>query len=201
MDLEYIKSIVPTLHGWCTVDKAIHLYKLVCDHDTPLCVELGVFAGRSLLPIALAARSKSGTAVGIDAWSKNASQEGTNDPANTKWWNNIDYEFFYNYTTNVIKTAGLTGSTLIIRSKTSDICNHYTSESISLLHQDSNHSEENTVDEVNLWYDKLKIGGYWVFDDANWATTQKAQEILLTKGYKLMFSEKEDSYKVYVRIS
>jgi len=201
MDLEYIKNIVPTLHGWCTLDKAIHLYKLVSQHDTPLCVELGVFAGRSLLPIALAARSKNGSAVGIDAWSKNASQEGNNDDANTRWWNNIDYEFFYNYTNTVIKNAGLSGSTLIIRSKTTDICSHYASGSISLLHQDSNHSEENTVDEVNLWYDKLKIGGYWVFDDANWPTTQKAQEILLKKGYEIIFREKDDSYLVFTRVS
>ena len=94
MDLEYIQTTVPKLHGWCTPEKASHLYNLVLDHENPLCVELGVFAGRSLVAIALGAKAMNGTAVGIDAWSKEACEQGVNDIANTEWWNNINYDFF-----------------------------------------------------------------------------------------------------------
>ena len=45
MDLDYIQATVPTLHGWCTVEKASHIYNLVLDHEQPVCVELGVFGG------------------------------------------------------------------------------------------------------------------------------------------------------------
>lgn len=200
MDLEYIQTTVPKLHGWCTVEKASHLYNLVLEHEAPLCVELGVFAGRSLVAIALGAKAKNGTAVGIDAWSKEACEQGVNDIANTEWWNNIDYDFFYNYTTKVMSDAGVSATTSLIRSKSSDVSNYYTSNSISVLHQDSNHSEEVTVEEVNLWYDKLKIGGYWIFDDTDWPTTQTAQGLLLEKGYELIFTEKDGKYKVFKRI-
>jgi len=199
MDLEYIQATIPTLHGWCTVEKATQLYNLVLEHEAPLCVELGVFAGRSLLAIAMAARARNGTAVGIDAWSKEACEQGVNDIANTEWWNNIDYDFFYNYTEKVISDAGLSDTTRLVRSKSADVAIHYASKSISFLHQDSNHSEEVTVEEVNEWFDKVKIGGYWVFDDTDWPTTQKAQALLLEKGYEIIFTEKDRKYTIFLR--
>lgn len=199
MDLEYIQTTTPTLHGWCTVEKATQLYNIVLEHENPLCVELGVFAGRSFLSIAMAARAKNGTAVGIDAWSKEACEQGVNDIANTEWWNSIDYDFFYNYTDKVISDAGLSSTTSLIRSKSSDAASQFAPKSISVLHQDSNHSEEVTVEEVNMWFDKVKVGGHWIFDDTDWPTTQTAQKILLEKGYELIFAEKDGKHKVFVR--
>jgi len=201
MDLEYIESIVPTLHGWCTPEKAVHLYNLVLDHSSPLCVELGVFAGRSLLPIGLAARHVNGSVVGIDAWTKEACEQGINDIANTEWWNAVDYDFFYEYTQRLIADTGLSDVTKLLRCKSADAVSQFETESISILHQDSNHSEEVTIEEVNLWYDKLKIGGYWIFDDTDWPTTQVAQSLLLEKGYELFFCETDGKYKVFIRMN
>lgn len=201
MDLEYIEKTVPTLHGWCTPEKAAHLYNLVLEQANPLCVELGVFAGRSLLPIAMGARAMGGNTVGIDSWSKEACEQGVNDIANTDWWNAIDYDFFYNYSYKVMADAGLLSTTRLIRSKSTDAVSHFEPNSISVLHQDSNHSEQVTVEEVNLWCDKVKIGGYWIFDDTDWPTTQVAQSLLLENGYELVFTEKDGKYKVFVRIS
>jgi len=198
-DLEYIKNVVPELHGWCTVEKAIQLYNLVLEHTNPLCVELGVFAGRSFLPLSLGATYKGGNAIGIDAWSKEACEQGINDIANTEWWNKIDYDFFYDYTKKVLHDAILSNTTKLIRSKSVDAVSQFESKSISVLHQDSNHSELVSVEEVNLWYDKVKIGGHWVFDDTDWSTTQTAQILLLEKGYELMFSEKDGKYKIFIR--
>ena len=200
MDIEYIEKTVPTLHGWCTPEKATHLYYLVLEQgEKPLCVELGVFAGRSLMPIALAAKYMGGTAVGIDSWSKEACQQGVNDIANTEWWNAIDYDFFYKYSDKVIADAGLSATTKLIRSTSAEAVSQFEANSISVLHQDSNHSEEVTVQEVNMWYNKLKIGGYWIFDDTDWPTTQVAQRVLLEKGYEVVFTEKDGKYKVFVR--
>ena len=199
MDLNYIETTVPTLHGWCSVEKATQLYTLVLEHESPLCVELGVFAGRSLLALALGARAKNGSAVGIDAWSKEACEQGVNDIANTEWWNKIDYDFFYNYTATVISDANLSTTTRLVRSKSAEAVDQFSSKSISLLHQDSNHSEEVTLEEVNLWFDKVKIGGHWVFDDTDWPTTQAAQNLLLEKGYELIFTEKDRKHKIYIR--
>ena len=199
MDIEYIQQIVPTLHGWCTPEKAVHLYNLVLDHSNPLCVELGVFAGRSLLPIALGAMHVGGNVVGIDAWTKEACEQGVNDIANTEWWNAIDYDFFYNYTLKLMTDTGLSEITRLLRCTSLDAVSQFEPNSISILHQDSNHSQEVTVNEVNLWHNRLKIGGYWIFDDTDWPTTQVAQSLLLEKGYELIFRETDGKYKVFVR--
>ena len=197
----YLTRVIPTLHGWCSVEKALQLYKLVLEHENPLCVELGVFAGRSLLPIALGAREKNGSAIGIDAWSKEACLAGINTIANAEWWSGIDFDFFYNYTKSVVDDAKCQDTTSLLRSSSKDCADKFTASQISLLHQDSNHSEEITVEEVNLWYDKVKIGGHWIFDDTDWPTTQKAQELLLTKGYELIFTEKDGKHKVFIRVA
>ena len=70
-----------------------HLYKLVKDHAAenpeiePFSVELGVFAGRSALPIAIAHHDLGrGIVIGIDAWSINATKEGQNSKENDEWW-------------------------------------------------------------------------------------------------------------------
>jgi hypothetical protein len=70
--------------------------------------------------------------------------------------------------------------------------------SIDFLHQDSNHSEENTCEEVELYWNKLKEGGYWIFNDADWPTAQKAQKLLLSKGYTEHYNA-NDKWKVYLR--
>ena len=199
-DIIYINNILPTLHGWCTVDKALTLYNTIINIDSPLCVELGVFAGRSLLPIALAAKYKTGKAYGIDPWEKDAALEGNNSELNDDWWSNIDYEHFFNYTHNVLKDANVDNYCTILRNKSRDVINKFDDMTIDFLHQDGNHSEEVTVEEVNRWYNKVKIGGYWAFDDSDWATTLKAQQLLVDKGYKLL-SENDGKWQLYQRIN
>ena len=59
------------IRGWCTLEKAIKMTEYIKD-DFKLCVELGVFGGKSLLPISLKCKGK---VIGIDAWEKEASLE------------------------------------------------------------------------------------------------------------------------------
>ena len=50
--LEILEKDYKTIEGWCTKEKALEMVKHI-DDDTKLCVELGVFGGKSLLPISL----------------------------------------------------------------------------------------------------------------------------------------------------
>jgi hypothetical protein len=198
-DINYISDTVPHLEGWCTVEKALKLYSGASQVEKPLCVELGVFAGRSLLPIALACKRKGGKCFGVDAWTKEASLEGENAPQNADWWANIDYDHFYNYTKKVINDAGATDYCIILRNKSSDVVNIFEDMSIDLLHQDSNHSEVTTVEEVNRWYNKVKVGGLWAFDDTDWSTTKAAQDLLIQKGYAVI-SENDGKWRLFKRL-
>jgi hypothetical protein len=81
--------------------------------------------------------------------------------------------------------------------RSQDVAGFYGDETVDLLHQDSNHAEEITCEEVELWAPKIRRGGYWIFDDTDWVTTQKAQAMLVHLG----FEEIEDrvTWKVYRR--
>ncbi len=37
--------------------------------------------------------------------------------------------------------------------------------------------------DIELWSNKIKKKGYWLMDDTNWPTTQKAQKLIITKGF------------------
>lgn len=199
-DIEYINTVLPTLEGWCTKEKAMIIYNVILSIEKPVCVELGVFAGRSLVAIAKAAKRKNGHVYGIDAWSNDASMYGNNREENNIWWSNIDYEYFYNYTKDVLLKGNVADICDILRNKSNDVVEQFEDNSIDFLHQDGNHSEECTTEEVKKWCSKVKVGGYWAFDDSDWPTTKKAQELLVSKGYSLL-SENDGKWQLYKRVN
>ena len=179
------------IHGWCTKKKALKMIDYIKPND--ICVELGVFGGKSLLPISFITNN---SVFGIDAWEKNASLEGSNAKENDEWWGKIDYNEMYNYTLNLFNKYECKHVKLL-RMKSSDAIINFENDSIDFLHQDSNHSEEISCNEVELYHKKVKINGIWVFDDTNWETTKKAQDLLLTYGYEELYDSGE--FKIYSR--
>lgn len=201
MDVKkYYESISASLQGWCTVEKANKLIDIVGESKPWRIVELGVFCGKSLLALALAAKYTNPQCeiIGIDAWEASASLEGTNDKANDDWWKEIDYNWAKTYTENLMRKENVRVS--LWKNKSSEVASKFPDNSIDILHQDSNHSEEISCTEVELYWMKVRKGGYWIFDDTNWATTQKAQDLLLTKGFEVVFIAPEKVWTVYRRI-
>ena len=76
----------------------------------------------------------------------------------------------------------------LLRMKSIEAVKFFENESIDFLHQDSNHSEETSCMEVELYHSKVKRSGIWCFDDTDWPTTQKAQELLISKGYTEVYN-------------
>jgi len=193
-----LPSNYDSIHGWCTREKALTLMNLVLQLKPSLCVELGVFGGKSLLPIALAAKTFNSRVIGIDAWTAQASLEGTNSKENDDWWSKIDYNNMYQYTMNIMVENQVQVD--LWKAKSNEVVEKFEDSCIDLLHQDSNHSEEISCEEVELYCNKVRVGGYWVFDDTNWQTTQKAQSLLLTKGYEEFYSAPNNEWKVFKKI-
>jgi hypothetical protein len=181
------------IEGWCTVEKALKMASLI--KPTDFCVELGVWGGRSLLPICCMTKNK---VIGIDAWSKQSSLEGKNDKENDIWWSKIDYDKMFEYTKSILSKYGCVNARLI-RCKSKDVSNMFLDESIDFLHQDSNHSELISCEEVELYHKKVKKNGIWVFDDTDWETTIKAQKLLENYGYKEIYNS--GKWKIYRKLN
>lgn len=191
---ELIETELLGLPGWCTVEKGLRMAELA--RFATLAVELGVFGGRGTIAIAAALRDQGfGQVHGIDPYTTDATLEGTNDVANDEWWLSLDLADVARTAQAAIERLGLTPWTKIIWKRSQDVVNAYDDASLDLLHQDSNHSEEVTCAEVALWAPKIKPGGYWLFDDTDWPTTQRAQHELEALGFEMI--EDRNSWKVY----
>lgn len=197
----YLPEDYKDIHGWCSIEKANKMMEVVTKCNPKLILELGVFGGRSLLALAIASKNVNNTSkvIGVDAWNKLSALEGINDNANNEWWSKIDYDMMYNYTIELMKKHNVDNIVELWKSKSCDVANKFLINSIDIIHQDSNHSEETSTNEVELYWDKVIPGGYWIFDDTNWETTQRAQHLLESKGYTEIYAADKNEWKIYER--
>ena len=182
-----------TRDGWCSEEKMKRLFALVLQTaeefkgQSILSVELGVFGGRSLLPMALAHQQlQSGYAVGIDAWDNVVPLEGTNTQINNDWWAKVPIKDVYN---GFIESARVLGTGDYCRhliGKTEDFINQFEENSITLLHQDSSHNIETITRELQLYSPKMRTGGYWVVDDTDWEEAKAGYASLPQFGFTLI---------------
>ena len=91
----YITTILPKMEGWCSPEKARAMAENISEHKPHVFLEIGVFAGRSLIASALAMQDNGfGVAWGIDPWKAGESVLGFNDE-NAKWWSALNHEVIY----------------------------------------------------------------------------------------------------------
>jgi hypothetical protein len=203
---DHLGKRIPHLPGWCTVDKAIRLTEIVWGlrQQWPQTVELGVFGGRGLFALctghALREKSQRGSCVGIDPYTVEADLQGSNDPANDEWWSKIDHTKICSIALDALQQEFHQVDWALLRAYSTDLSiiedRQRTQAKIHLLHQDSNHSEEISTQEVHLWVPVMAAGGYWIADDTDWPSTQKCQQVL-REQYGARLVEDHTRWRVY----
>lgn len=186
----YITTTLPKMNGWCSPEKATALAEAVLDERPKLCIEIGVFAGRSLFAIALALKANTyGRVIGIDPWLAAASTAGfEHDPANRDWWGGkVDHEAIYKECHDLRFFLGVdfycdlyrgTSEQFYQASSAFTYYDNPVKPVIDLLHIDGNHSEASALYDVNHYVPLVRPGGIVAFDDLSWATTKPAQKRL-----------------------
>lgn len=169
------------LEGWCSEDKAGILIDLIVKYKPQVVVEIGVWGGKSLVPMANALRANgSGKIYGIDPWSNQESIKELISDANLEFWNRADHSAILDKLNRWIHRYGLKEQISLLRCTSEQAPLIYT---IDMLHIDGNHSEKTSFFDVNKWVPLVKSGGFIIFDDINWrengtATTGKAVQWL-----------------------
>jgi hypothetical protein len=178
----FIRTTLPKMEGWCTEPKAVSMAARVLAEKPQLCVEIGVFGGRSLCAMAIALRELGqGKAIGIDPWAVSASLEGysTEDPNGLWWSHNIDHEAIYRGCLDWLSTLSLTDNVEILRMTNREALPYVQSlPSIDMLHIDGNHSEATSMFDVENYVPLCSPGAIVWFDDTDWASTKTAQRRL-----------------------
>lgn len=162
---EKVKQTNSQLEGWCSPEKAIALASMVVALRPETVVEIGVFGGRSLIPMALACRAVGhGNVIGIDPWDKAvAIREYAGQPQHQKWWAELDIESIRTGFLNKMTGAGLANVVTIIRDESRNV---QPPNVISLLHVDGAHSETACKD-TERFAPRVTAGGLVVMDDTD----------------------------------
>lgn len=173
--------LMDQMNGWCSSFKGSILVDLVLKTKAKKIVEIGVFGGKSLVPMAYALKVlKDGIVYGIDPWSSYESTQWVMNDQNRHYWSTIDHEAVMQGLIQKIDKFGLRNQIVLIRNTSADAP---IIENIDILHVDGNHSEETSYIDVTKWVPYVRKGGYIIFDDMTWYengkfTTSKATEWL-----------------------
>lgn len=176
------------LTGWCEDSKIAYMMDLVKSFDNPKIVEIGVWGGKSLIPMAYACTiMKSGHVYGIDPWdSKDSSEAWDKDNNNYLWWSTRDHNSIYNSCLAGISKHGVEKHVTLIRKRSDQAVDDFSDESLDIIHLDGNHAEPVCYSDVCSYVPKLKQGGYWIQDDVNWPSTLKGQKALSDLGLSMV---------------
>lgn len=174
-----IEDIRPTIPGWCSAEKAAVLAQAVLTERARVVVEIGVFGGSSLIPMAMALQHQGfGCVFGIDPWDTSSAIEDMVDPANLEWWRGVDLESIRRGCEAIIEAHALHFYTRLVQARAEDVVERFGQE-IDILHIDGNHSEAKSTTDAALYLPKVRPGGLVFFDDVGWTeagkpTTRKA---------------------------
>jgi len=177
----HISHELKTLHGWCSEEKALNFIDLVLEVKPAVCVDIGAFGGKSVLPVASALKFlDKGVVIAIDPWDKIEALkhfEPTDDPRHLEWWGKVDFNSIYRGFAQMLQRNNL-GKYCKVMKMTSEKAAPYI-ETIDILYLDGNHAEKMVTQDVQLYLPKIRSGGYIWLNDSTWTAMQPAIELLM----------------------
>lgn len=169
---KWVIDRLETLPGWCSKEKAFFMMNLIRKEQSRTCVEIGVFGGASLFPIAKALQYVGeGKIWGIDAWESKIATRGfhpISQRIDLEWWNELDYEALYSQVRDFIEEEKLQQVCTLLKMPAEIAVHLFEDDSIDFIHFDGNHTPEYALQEVLAYFPKVKDGGYILLNDAFW---------------------------------
>ncbi len=180
------------LSGWCSEKKAAVLIDLILEEKPQIIVEIGVFGGKSLIPMAIALRELGkGCIYGIDAWRFEEAMFGLDFSIDRMFWSCLDYNSIYQSLLSKISDLKLQPFVILIQSSSQEAS---FIKPIDLLHLDGNHSDEISLLDVIKWTPFVRKGGLIVFSDPECKSQQNAVQWLDEHCQK---EKKEESFAIW----
>lgn len=184
-----IIEAMPDIWGWCSTEKINNFFDLVIEAKPKVCVEIGVYAGASFLPVAVALNYlNDGVLVGIDPWDTIESiryYDLDKHKAHIKFWTTINPDQIYFMCQQLIKRFELEKNCVIIRATSKKAA--LMIGDIDILHIDGNHHEIPFSEDILTYLPKVRAGGYVWINSASWKSIQPIND-LLTKSCDIVKS-------------
>jgi hypothetical protein len=202
---------VPGFAGSADEHKVRRLAQLC--HNTDLCVEVGVWAGRSLLAMALGQASLASPAsmasprtYGVDPWSADATMEGWHGPGNKissrkheidEGQDEIDHEAAYNTCRALVSDMQ---HVILLRVSSAGAAPGFAPGIVDVVHIDGNNSADSVLADLGSWAPTVKAGGCLVLSSAGGRSrpAYNARQWLACNGW--VATEDHVTWAVYRRV-
>ena len=151
--------------GWCSKDKASLIMDVILTTSPQVCVEIGSFTGSTFLPIVSALKlCKNGHAYAIDAWSNEVAVEALPPSEHYDWWSSVDMKEAYASFCSALESEDLSFYFTAIKSSSAAAASKFSE--IDFLHLDGSFSQEGTESDFELYFPKVRSGGYILLSNA-----------------------------------
>lgn len=171
-----------TIYGWCSHEKLLNFVDLVLEVKPDVCVEIGVYGGASLLPVAYTLKFlKHGIVIGIDPWDFIECIRGLDSikyEGAWRTWLSIPMDVVYYDFQQLVKRFKL-DDYVYVYNTTSEKAADQIEPFIDILHIDGSHSEYASTRDIQLYLPKVRSGGYIWLTDAIWIERGEAVDLLL----------------------
>jgi len=173
--------------GWCPKEKADKIIDCVIETcrniENPVCVEIGVYAGKSLFPFGLCFKYlNKGKVYAIDPWLNSEATIGY-EGKHYDFWNNIPFDRVYNTFLMGLNELNIEKFVEIIKDASDNVDPIH---NISVLHIDGQHTDQ-VIKDINKYATAVILNGYCFLDDVyvdGWPLpSDKAIQIIESFGF------------------
>lgn len=184
---EKVLKVRKAIDGWTFEDKSRYMFDLVLESKPSVAVEVGVWRGLSIASFC-AASLITGTKVwAIDPWSESAiAENGYNQSLGER---QMQLDAIADQFKRDFKVLGLDPNMSVLRKTSWDASFDFADSSIDVIHLDGAHTEWDSSRDLIAWTSKIKNGGLFIMDDANWETMQLCQTLALKKYEHVTYLE------------
>jgi predicted O-methyltransferase YrrM len=179
---ELVRAVPLDFGGGSSLTKALVFADLIAAFGLRDAVEIGVYRGRSLLPIAAVLRDTGGgRVIGIDPWAADAALQRDDHEVGAvvnEWARAHPWEETYQEVLQRIDAFGLAAHCEILRTTSAEAAATIPDASVGLVHVDGNHDRDAVQRDVEQYLPKLQPGGFLALDDASWSSVRPILEEL-----------------------
>lgn len=191
MDLRQLDTIMSAIPvdtgGGSGLDKVYIMAELGAHLDLKTFIEIGVYRGRSFLPLACAFAKRGGFSYGIDPYNQTEAYE-RDIPSDihalvTDFIASANYDEFYREFLDRRDCLKLNETTRLIRDTSDRAIEFFTKKNISadMIHVDGNHDHAQVLRDIKNYSRIMSEGAIIIIDDVNWPSVREAFVYAKTK--------------------
>jgi hypothetical protein len=192
-----IHEYVSHMEGWTTPERCCEIAECILETKAKVCIDIGVFAGRSTIAMGFAARQLVNSKVyGIDPWTPEAATDNDDNKEGVDWWKDkANLEDMQRQAVRSVWNHRLEQWVIFIRSRSEYVYDLF--PEIEFLNIDGGHSEISSCRDVELYLPRVKSGYFVTMDDTAWPSTQKAVKMLAEQCELINVTKAETESRTY----